>query len=120
MREFVLPFFAAAATGVLSGWGVGGGTLLLLCMTLLLGVDHRTAQAVNLLFFLPTAALSLWFHRKKGFIDKEVFRAAAFSGTAAALCGAAISLSVDTAVFRKPFGVFLIWAGVTMLRGAKK
>ena len=63
----MLPLLFAAATGVLSAWGVGGGTLLLVCMTLFLGVDHREAQAVNLLFFLPTAALGLFFHRKNGF-----------------------------------------------------
>lgn len=120
MSERIMPFLAAAATGVLSGWGVGGGTLLLLIMTLLLGVDHRTAQAVNLLFFLPTAALSLWFHRKKGFIDKEMFRSAAISGTAAALLCAFLALSVDTELLKKPFGLFLIWAGVSMLGKAAK
>ena len=120
MREYILPFLVAAATGVLSGWGVGGGTLLLLCMTLFLGVDHRTAQAVNLLFFLPTAALSLWFHRKKGFVDKKAFFSAAVPGTAAALLCAVLALSVDTALLRKPFGLFLLWTGANMLRGAGK
>ena len=59
MVNWILPFAFALATGVLSAWGVGGGTLLLVCMTLFLGVDHRTAQAVNLLFFLPTAGAGL-------------------------------------------------------------
>ena len=120
MREYILPFLVAAATGVLSGWGVGGGTLLLVCMTLFLGVEHCTAQAVNLLFFLPTAALSLWFHRKKGVIDKKVFLNAAIPGTAAALLCAFLALSVDTAILRKPFGLFLVWTGVRMLGAARK
>ena len=120
MTEFWVPFLAAAATGVLSGWGVGGGTLLLLCMTLVLGVDHRIAQAVNLLFFLPTAALSLWFHREKGFVEKTVFLNAAIPGTAAALLGAILATTLDTALLQKPFGVFLILAGVRMLVGARK
>ena len=51
MVEWLLPFLFALGTGVLSAWGVGGGTLLLVCMTLFLGVEHRDAQAVNLLFF---------------------------------------------------------------------
>ena len=33
-------------------------------MTLFLGVDQREAQAVNLLFFLPTAAIGLFFPRE--------------------------------------------------------
>ena len=44
MTDWLLPALAGFGTGILSAWGVGGGTLLLLCMTLLLGVDQRTAQ----------------------------------------------------------------------------
>ena len=120
MKDFVVPFLLAAATGVLSGWGVGGGTLLTVCMTLLLGIDHRQAQAVNLLFFLPTAALGLWFHRKNGLVDTEVWRQAALPGTIAALAGAVAALMVDVSVLRRPFGVFLLITGAMMLRGAGK
>lgn len=118
--DFVVPFLLAAALGVLSGWGVGGGTLLTVCMTLLLGIDHRQAQAVNLLFFLPTAALSLWFHRKNGLVDSRVWKQAALPGTAAALVGAAAALMVDVSVLRRPFGIFLLINGALMLRGAGK
>ena len=57
MSGFWIPLLAGAATGVLSAWGIGGGTLLLLVMTLLLGVEPRTAQGINLLYFLPTAGM---------------------------------------------------------------
>ncbi|MFR6086085.1 MAG: hypothetical protein ACLUIX_01870 [Oscillospiraceae bacterium] len=33
-------------------------------MTLLLGVDQRTAQTINLLYFLPTAGMGLLSHGK--------------------------------------------------------
>jgi len=118
--DFVVPFLLAAVLGILSGWGVGGGTLLTVCMTLLLGIDHRQAQAVNLLFFLPTAALSLWFHRKNGLIDVAVWKQAALPGTIAALVGATVSLMVDVSVLRRPFGIFLLITGAMMLRGAAK
>lgn len=120
MSEWLLPFLAAAATGVLSSWGVGGGTLLLVCMTLFLGVGHREAQAINLLFFLPTAGISLFFHRKNGFLDRETWRDAAPLGTAAALAGALVSMAVDVSLLRKPFGVFLLYGGASMLLGAVK
>ena len=120
MVEWVVPFLAALATGALSSWGVGGGTLLLVCMTLFLGVEHREAQAVNLLFFLPTAGISLLFHQKNGFLDKETWREAAPLGTAAALAGALISLAVDVSLLKKPFGVFLLYGGASMLLGAIK
>ena len=120
MVEWLLPFLAALGTGVLSSWGVGGGTLLLVLMTLFLGVGHREAQAINLLFFLPTAGISLFFHRKNGFLDKNVWRQAAVPGTAASLLGALAAVAVDVSLLRRPFGVFLIYSGVSMLLSARK
>ena len=120
MVKWLLPFLAALGTGVLSAWGVGGGTLLLVLMTLFLGVGHREAQAINLLFFLPTAGISLFFHRKNGFLDREVWRQAAVPGTAASLLGAVAAVTVDVSLLRRPFGVFLIYSGVSMLLSARK
>lgn len=120
MVKWLLPFLFALGTGVLSGWGVGGGTLLLVCMTLLLGVEHRMAQAINLLFFLPTAAISLYFHGKNGLLEKETWKQAAIPGAAASLAGALIVTAVDVSLLRKPFGIFLLYSGVSMLLSAKK
>ena len=44
MTDWLLPFVTALAAGVLSSWGVGGGTLLLVTMTLLLGVEIGRAS----------------------------------------------------------------------------
>mgnify|MGYP000463464410 CR=1 FL=1 len=76
MTDRLFPALCGLLTGILSSWGVGGGTLLLLCMTLFFGVEQRTAQAINLLYFLPTAGISLFAHRKNGYLDKAVLRAA--------------------------------------------
>ena len=120
MKAWLLPFLLGAGTGILSSWGVGGGTLLLLCMTLFLGVDQAEAQGINLLYFLPTAAVSLLYHRKNGYLNTTVLKAAAPTGTVCALAAALISSSVEIAVFRKPFGLFLLYAGVSMLLSKKK
>ena len=117
--DWLIPFLAAAVTGALSSWGVGGGTLLLVVMTLFLNVGHREAQAVNLLFFLPTAAAGLFFHREKGYLDKTSFRQAAVPGVLASLAGALLSMAVDVSVLRKPFGIFLLYSGASMLWSAR-
>ena len=116
MTELLLPALCGFLTGILSAWGVGGGTLLLLCMTLLLQVDQRTAQVINLIYFLPTAGVSLLFHRKKGYVDGPVRRAAALPGVLAAAGAAALSLFLDPSLLHRPFGVYLLWAGISMLR----
>ena len=55
MTGWIIPLLVGCGTGILSSWGVGGGTLLLLIMTLVLDVPAGDAMAVNLLYFLPTA-----------------------------------------------------------------
>ena len=115
MSGFWIPLLAGAATGVLSAWGIGGGTLLLLVMTLLLGVEPRTAQGINLLYFLPTAATALPAHVKNGYVD----RAAAWPAILAGLLGTALSAwaatGLDVQLLRRCFGVYLLYVGVTEL-----
>lgn len=115
MKDWLLPFLCGAGAGILSAWGIGGGTLLLLCMTLFLGVAQEEAQGINLLFFLPAAGASLLLHRKNGYLDSEVLRAAIPFGVPAAAIGALAASVVDLALLRKPFGVFLLYAGITLL-----
>ena len=115
MTEWLLPALAGLATGVLSAWGVGGGTLLLLCMTLFLGVEQREAQAINLLFFLPTAAAGLFLHSRNGYLDGPAWRWSALPGAAAALAAALLAGGWDTDMLRAPFGVYLLYAGGSTL-----
>ena len=115
MMQWIISVLAGFGTGILSAWGVGGGTLLLLIMTLFLGVDQATAQGINLLYFLPTAGMGLLFHRKNGLLDKQVIRRAVPVGLPAAAAAAWLANVVDVAVFRRPFGVFLLFVGMTTL-----
>ena len=120
MTSWLLPLAVGFGTGILSAWGVGGGTLLLLIMTLFLGVDQTTAQGINLLYFLPTAGVALLSHRKNGLLEKDVVKAAVPTGLAAAAAAAWVATAVDVAVLRKPFGLFLLYSGVMMLRQSGK
>lgn len=115
MTDWLLPFLCGLGASVISAWGVGGGTLLLLVMTLFLGVDQRTAQGINLLFFLPTAASALVCHAKGGFLDKPTLKAAVPIAVLAALIGAWVSNNLDVEVLRKPFGVYLLLSGISLV-----
>ena len=120
MTAWLLPLLAGFGTGILSAWGVGGGTLLLLIMTLFLGVDQTTAQAINLLYFLPTAGVALVSHRKNGLLEKEAVKAAVPAGLAAAAAAVWVATAVDVAVLRKPFGMFLLFTGAMTLFQTKQ
>ena len=120
MTEWLLPFLCGLGASILSAWGVGGGTLLLLVMTLFLGVDQRTAQGINLLFFLPTAVSALICHAKGGYLDKPTLKNAVPPAVAAALAGAWIATALDVELLRRPFGVYLLLSGVSLLWPQKR
>ena len=115
MKAFLLPLAVGCGTGILSAWGVGGGTLLLLIMTLLLGVDQTTAQGINLLYFLPTAAAGLLCHGKNGLLDGALIRRTAPWGLLSAAAGSWLATNLDPALLRRPFGFFLLVTGVMTL-----
>ena len=120
MRDWLLPLLAGFGTGILSAWGVGGGTLLLLIMTLFLGVDHTAAQGINLLYFLPAGLMALPAHVKNGYIEKPVLLPAIAGGLVCAALAAWAATAVDTTLLRKCFGVFLILIGLWELAGKQK
>ena len=51
MKEILIGLVA----GIVSGTGMGGGTVLILLLTALCGIEQHIAQATNLIFFIPTA-----------------------------------------------------------------
>ena len=116
----ILYFLTALGSGIISAWGIGGGTLLLLIMTLFFRLDQRTAQGINILYFLPTAISALWVYHKKGMLYAPVIRSTAPWAAFGALAGSLTALYADTSFLKKPFGIFLLLSGISMLRSVLK
>ncbi len=109
---------AGLVCGVLSGLGIGGGTLLMVWMTAICGIAQRTAQGINLLFFLPTAAAALIFHAKNRLIHWRTVFPAVIAGCLTAAGAAFLATLLDTGLLRKLFGGFLLLVGLTELFGS--
>ena len=115
MKDWILPLIVGAATGVLSGFGVGGGTLLLVYMTAFAGVEQRLAQGINLLYFLPAGLLALPAHMKNGYIEKRALLPAIGAGLACAALAAWAATAMEVGLLKKLFGAFLIAVGLMEL-----
>ena len=111
---------AGLLTGILSGWGIGGGSLLLLYMTLFAGVEQRKAQGINLVYFLPVSAGALPDHFKNGMVEKKVALFAIASGLVFSAGGAWLATMIDVGLLKKIFGGFLIFIGLKELFAKKK
>ena len=120
VSEWLFPLLAGLGTGVLSGFGVGGGTLLLVYMTAFAGVEQRLAQGINLLYFLPVGLMALPAHIKNGYIEKRALVSAILSGLLCAGLAAWVATAVEVELLRKWFGGFLILIGAMELFSRKK
>lgn len=94
-------------SGMVTAIGMGGGTILILLLTLLLNVNQHTAQAVNLLFFIPTSITAIILNIKNKNIDFKVAYSIVIFGIIGSIIGAILSSKVDVRSLRKYFGFFL-------------
>lgn len=115
MSSWLIPLLAGLGTGVLSAFGIGGGSLLLIYLTAFAHLDQHQAQGINLLYFLPAAAAALPAHHKNGLLEKAVILPAVLAGLATAGLAAWVSNGLDTGLLRKLFGLFLLYIGLTQL-----
>jgi len=101
--------------GFLSGLGVGGGSLLILWLTLVLDMELAAARQINLLFFLPSAFVSCLFRRKQGRLCLQRVLPAVIAGCACAILGNWLGSILNLAILRKGFGLLLLATGIREL-----
>ncbi len=113
---------AGALTGVLSGFGLGGGTLLMVYMTLPGKLEQHAAQSVNLLYFLPCAGASLISHIREKKVEFKAAIPAIGGGLITGALGAFISLQLDASWLRRAFGIGMLALGLreTFGKGARQ
>jgi len=68
MKLKMLNILIGAVSGIVSSMGMGGGTILILCLSLFLGKDQHIAQGANLVFFIPTSIVSIFLNMKQKLI----------------------------------------------------
>lgn len=112
-----LPFILLISTvfGFLAGIGVGGGSLLIMYLTLLLNVPYPQARILNLLFFLPSAVVASLFRWKQGKLDLKKVLPAIIAGCIGAAVFSQVSKHADISLLKKAFGVLLLITGIREL-----
>ncbi len=111
----MIAAIAGLVCGVLSGLGIGGGTLLMVWMTAVMDLEQTVAQGINLLYFLPTAACALFLHAKNRLLSLKTIVPAAIAGSVCAVGAALLATAIDTGLLRRLFGGFLLLVGIKEL-----
>ena len=115
LGSFSVAVIVSAVLGFLSGLGIGGGSLLILWLTVVLGADPMFARSINLLFFIPSALIACALRIKKGNLKIKPLLPAMITGCAAAAVCSWVSTILDTGQLKKLFGIILIAAGLREL-----
>ena len=95
-------------SGTISGTGMGGGTILILLLVYMLGIDQHIAQATHLVFFIPTYIIAIIINLKNKNIALQTAIFVSVFGILGAIIGANISIKIDVNILKKCFGIFLL------------
>lgn len=102
-------------SGIISGMGIGGGTILIPALTIIFNIPQKTAQSINLIYFIPTAIIALRTHIKNKRVDMNVTKGIIIFGLIGAIIGSFIALRLNNNILKRLFGIFLLLMGIREL-----
>lgn len=113
-------FIIGFLSGIISGMGIGGGTILIPALSIFFDYNQHTAQTFNLIYFIPTALIALFTHIKSGNVQKKGLGKIISGGFAGAVLGSFLAVNMEADILRKCFGVFLFIMGFYEIFKKKK
>lgn len=121
--EYVWYVFAGLLGGVLGGMGMGGGTILIPLLSIFYSVGQHTAQAINLVSFIPMAVVALILHIKNKLVEFDKIVLIIVPGVITCIIGCYIARAITGDVLKRCFGGFLILLSIfqflTQIKKAK-
>ena len=102
-------------SGLLGSLGMGAGAVLLLYLRVFGGAGQFEAQGINLIFFLPIAALSIVLHARNGLISWKAAGICILAGLPAVLLGVWLGGLAGDGLLSKLFAGLLLIIGVREL-----
>lgn len=115
LNSLPLQLLVGLLLGFLAGLGIGGGSLLMLWLTLVLQIQYPTARAINLLFFLAAAGSVCLYRFKQGTFRFHAILPAIIGGCIAAGVFSWLGKCIELDMLKKVFGILLLFTGLREL-----
>ena len=116
----MLNIITGFLSGIISGMGIGGGAILIPALIIIEGIAQKTAQGINLVYFIPTAVVSLIVHIKNKNVEFRTALIIGGCGTVGAVIGAFGAVVIHGDILKRMFGVFLFAVGLCeVVRGIR-
>lgn len=104
MKEIIFGLIS----GIVSALGMGGGAILIMLLNIFTKMEEHLIQGVNLIFFIPTAIVAIYYDYKNKIIDNKIAILLIISGIIGAGIGSKISFLINDNNLKKYFGYFLL------------
>ncbi len=108
----LLLFLIGLVSGIISGMGIGGGTILIPALSIFFDMEQKMVQNINLIYFIPTATVALITHIKNKQVEYKSLKGVIPFGIIGAVAGSLIALNTDNSLLRMGFGWFLLFMGI--------
>ena len=106
--------------GILGGFvsgllGVGGGTIFVPLMILVMGMNAHLAIGTSLVIIIPTALVGAWLHYRADMVDLKTALILTICAIIGVVIGAKLSIKLDAQLLRRIFAVMLILVALKLL-----
>lgn len=113
--KYIWYVVAGLSGGLLGGMGMGGGTALIPLLSIFYNVSQHSAQAVNLISFVPMAVVALLIHIKNKLLEFDKAFVIILSGLATCVLGCYLARAMSANLLKRFFGGFLLVLSVFQL-----
>ena len=105
------------AAGMLSSMvGIGGGTIIVPALVILLAMSQKMAQGTSLAMLLPPIGiLAVMNYYKAGYVDFKIAAVLCVAFIAGSYFGSKLALNLEESTLKRIFGVFLMILAVKYL-----
>jgi uncharacterized membrane protein YfcA len=108
---FIISVLLAVLIAALSGMGVGGGGLLVIWLVLIMDMPSRTAQGINLVFFVISALAALPVHLRRRRLPTKLLLFLTATAIPGVFVGCQLASHLSEELMRRVFGYFLLLSG---------
>ncbi|GLV46981.1 UPF0721 transmembrane protein [Thermus sp. LT1-2-5] len=120
LLEDLTLLLAGAFTGFLSGMmGVGGGTIMVPAMVLLLGMPQHAAQGTSLLAMVPASLVGAYTHLRLGNVERELALGLVPGVLLGTFFGGELAHFLPEGALRGVFAAVLLWTGWRYVRPSR-
>lgn len=105
-------FIIGLLSGIISGMGIGGGSILIPSLVLFANLVQQQAQSINLIVFIPVAIAALIVHIREKNIIFKFTKWIVLGGILGAILGSIVAMRINPDTLRKFFAFFLLFIGL--------